>query len=431
MTTTTNYAPKDSGAWKMFTVASFGVAAAMMAGGIYFLEASFAAKGFYAMAAIMLVHTSVTITKTLRDARGGQPLHQQAGGRQDRKAADGHPSQRRPVTVAVKSNLNGSNAACNHWLDADCGCMPVRPGRGMKMSDHLMTSRRFAPLFWTQFLSAFNDNFLKNTLVFLILFTLACGRGGVAGHACGRHLHGALPASVGARRRTCRPLRQGADGAAAEARRDRRRRCCRSPASRFRRSRCCWWRCSCSASFRRCSARSNTASCRTISSARNCRKRQCVDRGRRPSPRSWAARSSAASPRPKAPASPIFGPMMMGLAVGCWLVSRYIPPTGSAAPGPCHRQEHIPLHLAAGQRTARQPRIWRAALMVSWFWMVGAIILSILPTAGEGQSLGGAEIAVTAYLAVFAVAIAIGSAIAAWMSQGRMVLLPAPVGTAC
>src|SRR6187431_848947 len=41
------------------------------------------------------------------------------------------------------------------------------------MSDHLMTSRRFAPLFWTQFLSAFNDNFLKNTLVFLILFTLA------------------------------------------------------------------------------------------------------------------------------------------------------------------------------------------------------------------------------------------------------------------
>ena len=36
-----------------------------------------------------------------------------------------------------------------------------------------MTSRRFAPLFWTQFLSAFNDNFLKNTLVFLILATVA------------------------------------------------------------------------------------------------------------------------------------------------------------------------------------------------------------------------------------------------------------------
>ena len=28
----------------------------------------------------------------------------------------------------------------------------------------LMTARRFAPLFWCQFFSAFNDNFLKNAL---------------------------------------------------------------------------------------------------------------------------------------------------------------------------------------------------------------------------------------------------------------------------
>jgi acyl-[acyl-carrier-protein]-phospholipid O-acyltransferase/long-chain-fatty-acid--[acyl-carrier-protein] ligase len=33
-----------------------------------------------------------------------------------------------------------------------------------------MTSRRFAPLFWCQFFSAFNDNFLKNALGFLIVF---------------------------------------------------------------------------------------------------------------------------------------------------------------------------------------------------------------------------------------------------------------------
>ena len=63
-----SYVAKDSNAWKIFSIASFVVAAAMMAGGIYNLDASFAAKGFYAMAAIMLVHTSITITKTLRDA---------------------------------------------------------------------------------------------------------------------------------------------------------------------------------------------------------------------------------------------------------------------------------------------------------------------------------------------------------------------------
>jgi len=35
-----------------------------------------------------------------------------------------------------------------------------------------MLSRRFAPLFWCQFFSAFSDNFLKTALVFLILFQI-------------------------------------------------------------------------------------------------------------------------------------------------------------------------------------------------------------------------------------------------------------------
>ncbi len=58
---------KHSTGWINFSIASFIVAAGMMAGGIYFLEASFAAKGFYAMSALMLVHTSISVTKTLRD----------------------------------------------------------------------------------------------------------------------------------------------------------------------------------------------------------------------------------------------------------------------------------------------------------------------------------------------------------------------------
>ena len=41
------------------------------------------------------------------------------------------------------------------------------------MQKHLMRSRKFAPLFWTQFLTAFNDNFLKQTLVFVILAQMA------------------------------------------------------------------------------------------------------------------------------------------------------------------------------------------------------------------------------------------------------------------
>jgi len=57
-----------------FTLASFVIAAGMMAGGIFFMDASFAAKGFYSMSALMLVHTSISITKTLRDNQESSKL---------------------------------------------------------------------------------------------------------------------------------------------------------------------------------------------------------------------------------------------------------------------------------------------------------------------------------------------------------------------
>ncbi len=57
----------ETPAWKYFTIATWIISAAMMAGGIFFLEASFSAKGFYAMSALMLVHTTVSVTKTFRD----------------------------------------------------------------------------------------------------------------------------------------------------------------------------------------------------------------------------------------------------------------------------------------------------------------------------------------------------------------------------
>ena len=41
------------------------------------------------------------------------------------------------------------------------------------MSISLMTSRRFAPLFWCQFFAAFGDNFLKTALGFLIVFQIS------------------------------------------------------------------------------------------------------------------------------------------------------------------------------------------------------------------------------------------------------------------
>src|SRR5256714_15332004 len=50
------------------------------------------------------------------------------------------------------------------------------------MFKSLMTSRKFAPLFWCQLCSALNDNFLKNALAMLILFGLGRAGGATVEH---------------------------------------------------------------------------------------------------------------------------------------------------------------------------------------------------------------------------------------------------------
>ncbi len=45
------------------------------------------------------------------------------------------------------------------------------------MIKQLMSSRRFAPLFWAQFCSALNDNVLKNALVIMLLYGATAGHG--------------------------------------------------------------------------------------------------------------------------------------------------------------------------------------------------------------------------------------------------------------
>ena len=74
-----------------------------------------------------------------------------------------------------------------------------------------------------------------------------------------------------------------------------------------------------------------------------------------------------------------------------------------------------------------ETRLWRCAVITSLFWMIGAVVLSLLPPLVM-HTLGGAESVVTIHLAVFAVAIAIGSGLASWLSAGRIVLLPTAIG---
>jgi acyl-[acyl-carrier-protein]-phospholipid O-acyltransferase/long-chain-fatty-acid--[acyl-carrier-protein] ligase len=119
--------------------------------------------------------------------------------------------------------------------------------------------------------------------------------------------------------------------------------------------------------------------------------------------------------------------MMMLFALLCWGASLFIPRTGQAAPD-------LAIDPNIFGSTARllgelwsDTRLWRCAVVTSIFWMIGAIVLSLLPPLVM-HTLGGAETVVTIYLAVFAVAIGVGSGLASWLSAGRIILLPAALG---
>ncbi len=82
---------------------------------------------------------------------------------------------------------------------------------------------------------------------------------------------------------------------------------------------------------------------------------------------------------------------------------------------------------AAASICATDRRLWWGALVTSWFWLVGAVVLSLLPPLVKNV-LGGTEEVVTVCLAIFSIAIAIGSGLAAWLAAGRIILLPTLIG---
>ena len=121
------------------------------------------------------------------------------------------------------------------------------------------------------------------------------------------------------------------------------------------------------------------------------------------------------------------GLALMVVALLCWLSARAIPRTGEGAPD-----------LVIDRNVARSTfdlmrdlwsvsRLWRGSLVVSWFWLVGILMLALQPVLVH-ETLNGSEVVVTMLLAVFSIGIALGSGLASWLASGRIVLLPTPVG---
>ena len=74
-----------------------------------------------------------------------------------------------------------------------------------------------------------------------------------------------------------------------------------------------------------------------------------------------------------------------------------------------------------------EPRLWDGMLIVSWFWLAGAVVLSLLPALIK-DIVGGTEAMVTLCLAIFAIGIAVGSLFAAQLSHVRPNLALVPIG---
>ncbi len=119
--------------------------------------------------------------------------------------------------------------------------------------------------------------------------------------------------------------------------------------------------------------------------------------------------------------------IVMGMAVVALLSARTIPDTGAAAPDLKITRNPISSTAALLKDLKSQPRLWTGGLIVSWFWLVGVIALSLLPTLTK-ERLGGTAEVVTLCLFVFTVGIAVGSGIAARASHSRPNLALVPIG---
>ncbi|WP_150522483.1 acyl-[ACP]--phospholipid O-acyltransferase [Roseibium sediminis] len=299
------------------------------------------------------------------------------------------------------------------------------------MTKSLMVTRRFAPLFWTQFLSAFNDNFLKNVLVFLILFQVgASGSDGssassliaLAGavfispflflSALGGELADKFDKSMLAQRYKLVEVGGAALAIVGMA-------LSSIPvlfAALFL--------------FGAMSA--------LFSPVKYSLLPDHLHVSELPRANAWVEAGTflailggtiaAGFLFASGSAALSFAPVMIVLAFSCYAFSRWIPSTTPASPTFSINRNIFTSTIQMLKDLSEDSRLMRVAAMNAWFWLSGALVMSLLPVMVK-DILGGDEAAVTYFLTVFALSIGVGSALAAWFSAGRVVLLPAPVGT--
>ena len=293
------------------------------------------------------------------------------------------------------------------------------------MSDSLMTSRRFAPLFWCQFFSAFNDNFLKNALVFLILFSPGVADSGAlitltAGvfigpffflSGLGGQMADRFDKAIVARFIKLVEIPVSALGVMG------------------------FWLHSIPIMFTTLFMFGVIAT--LFGPIKYGILPDHLKKEELPAGNALVEGATfmaillgtivggLAAKEGTHPA--YFGAMIVVFSLLCWGASLLIPRTGQGAP-----ELTVDWNIARSTGSLlgelrRDKRLWWGSIVVSWFWLVGAVALSLMPPMVK-STLGATEEVVTVFLAVFSISIAIGSGLAAWLAHGRIVLFPTLVG---
>ena len=292
------------------------------------------------------------------------------------------------------------------------------------MSSNLLATRRFAPLFWCQFFSAFNDNFLKNALAFLILFKWAGPNSepliALATaififpyfilSAIGGELADRFDKSVVAQRLKLTEIAVAGVAVAG------------------------FWYDSPELLFVALFLIGVIAA--LFGPIKYGILPDHLAEGELPAGNALVEGATfiailtgtivaGLTSKNGSPAS--FAALMMAFALACWISALFIPRTGEAAPSLV-----IDFNIARStwvllRDLYRESRLWWGGMVVSWFWLVGVVVTTLLAPLVK-NALGGDQQVINAYLAVFSIAVAIGSGLAAWLASGRIVLITTVFG---
>jgi 1-acyl-sn-glycerol-3-phosphate acyltransferase len=122
------------------------------------------------------------------------------------------------------------------------------------------------------------------------------------------------------------------------------------------------------------------------------------------------------------------GLMVVAVAAVGYLTSRFVQKTPAANPELAVRLNPVTPTIEILGVTRSVKSVFLSVLAISWFWFLGASFLSLLPNFSK-DVMFGSETVVTLYLSIFCVGIGIGSMLCETFSRRRLELGLVPLGS--